>query len=507
MALNVDAERREEAEIANFISGDSGPLIKSVPIFRAGNYSHKGKGAWSEKDLQEVAQNFQTLKAANEHVPPIKSTHEPDNRGLPVVGWIENVVAKGKDLFADFRLVSDKAADMIKAKALRFRSAELHTKDRPWVRPDGTRMANVLRAVAFVPIPEVKGMPDIEFQFASFAEAGDDYVALNYQEDIMPKKWRHLKTGEIRTQDMGDNKDWVMFEEKDAEAEAGQAAAAEGGEAPATETETPAAAPAANPEDKPAAEPEPEAHADKPADADPAAEPEKAADDKEDETCMQEDVEIECPECGKKIKIPDAGGPCPECKAELTAAAVKKAAEAVKAADAKPEDAKPEADMAAGKDGEKPSENYGKPKVPFAGAGQVLTFDEARAAVADMDVEALRDQVANAYMETHKAKAEFAETWTDRMIADGKMTPAQRDRAAVLAGPGCDAGSLSFGDEKETFAESFRRYVEAGAKVIDFGEIATQRGPDAGSRQSAVAMSDEQVKAEIERIKKGEAPK
>ncbi|NIM07089.1 MAG: hypothetical protein GTO40_14130, partial [Deltaproteobacteria bacterium] len=195
------AEQREAQAVNSFLQFSSKqPLLKGVQIFRAGDYSHKNKGAWNAQDLQQIASNFKMLKAAGEHVPPLKSSHEDDNRGNPVLGWAEKVYAVGKDLFADFRLVSNRVLDLIKRKAFRFRSAELHDQPRPWTRPDGSRLGNVLRAVSFVPIPEVKGMDEIT---ATLSESGLAYVALadedeagvaiNYQGDKMDPKDKNKK--------------------------------------------------------------------------------------------------------------------------------------------------------------------------------------------------------------------------------------------------------------------------------------------------------------------------
>ena len=533
MTLNADAERREEADIATFITyGESGPVLKNVPIFRAGDYSHKGKGIWNTSDLAEVAKNFQTLKNANELIPPIKSSHDPDNRGLPVLGWIERVVAKGKDLLADFRLISDQVVDLIKKGGFRFRSAELHSSDRPYLRPDGSRLSNVLRGVAFVPVPEVKGMPDIRFEFASFEEAGDEAVSVNFEEDSPMPKWRHTKTGQVTTEDMSGKADWEKFTEddpkakKDGEAEgqgdqaddgaAGQAKEGDA-EADAGQGETEAGEGEAGAEDGQSDAEGAEEGEDGDAEAgDGEAETEDNADgqagegetenhadkDKEkDAAACQDMAKIACPECGKQIEIEAAGGPCPECKANLTAAAVKKALEAMKAAD---KGKATKAQEGNGKD--KDAEKYGKPKVPFASEDGTLNFEAARAAVADLDVETLRDNYARTLVANHEAKNDIAEAWADRMVAEGRMVPAQRDRGARLRGAACDVGSLPFGDEQETFAEAFRKYVEAGGKVIDYGETATQDGPDAGARKASAShtMSDDEVKAEVERIKKGE---
>lgn len=191
MPPETEAERREAESINSSLQFSSDqPLLKGIHIFRAGDYRNKKKGNWTPQDLKDIESHFGMLKNAGEHIPPLKSSHEDDNRGNPVLGWAEKVYAVGKDLFADFRLVSEKVKDLITSKAFRFRSAELHDKPRPWTRPDGTLLANVLRAVSFVPIPEVKGMEEItaalsdgSLSYISLAGDSEEVVAINFQGD------------------------------------------------------------------------------------------------------------------------------------------------------------------------------------------------------------------------------------------------------------------------------------------------------------------------------------
>ena len=99
------------------------------------------------------------------------------------------------------------------------------------------------------------------------------------------------------------------------------------------------------------------------------------------------------------------------------------------------------------------------------------------------------------------------EGWADKIISEGRMTPAQRDSALFLGGAAAARSKYKFEDSVESFADRFRKFVEAGGKVIDFGEHGTQDGAYAGSGKSSETMSDEEVKAEVERIKRGEPPK
>lgn len=205
MPPETEAERREAQLINSFLQFSSDQLLlKGIHIFRAGDYSNKKKGNWTPEDLKAIQANFEMLKAADEHVPPLKSSHEDDNRGNPVLGWAEKVYAVGKDLFADFRLVSEKVLDLIKRKAFRFRSSELHDKPRPWTRPDGTHLANVLRAVSFIPIPAVKGMEEINamlsdgnLSYISMAGDSEEVVVINFQGDSnMPESAEEKKKRE-----------------------------------------------------------------------------------------------------------------------------------------------------------------------------------------------------------------------------------------------------------------------------------------------------------------------
>jgi len=512
--LDLEATRREETDLAEFISnGTTGPLIKNVSIFRTGDYSHKGKGKWTAADLQEIVRNFNMLSKADELHPPVKSTHENDNRGRPVLGWVEGVRVKGNELLADFRAVSEKIKELIASKGLRFRSAELHSSQMPYIRPDGTKLANVLRGFAFVPVPEVKGLPEIEF--ASYSEDGDPVHVVNYQEDIS-MKYRNQKSGEIVDKNMAGAEGWEPYNEA-GKAATDDAAKAATDAAPDAATDAEPAADAAEDKDK---KDEPAADADPAADAAPAADTAAventdaagtedhaaAKDDENDKTdsAMQEAVKIECPECGKEIEIDVAGGECPECEAKLSAAAVKKALDAMKAADkakaTKAAAAKDAGAKEAGAKGTGAAEKYGKPKVPFT-----ASFDDARAAVANLSAEDLQDLAANALVNAYSEASRETASWVDEQVKAGRVTPAQRDMALKLAGP--VARGANFSDEPgDNFGDVFRKLTEASTPQVNFRETAYQHGPDAGQSDSAVELDDATVQAEVARIKAGKAP-
>ena len=96
--------------------------------------------------------------------PPVKLGHSDAEKflkdeGLPAAGWVENLRRVGDKLFADFKKVPGKIADLIKAGAWRTKSCEIY-----WdIEDNGKKFPRVLKAVSLLGenIPAVSGLNDI----------------------------------------------------------------------------------------------------------------------------------------------------------------------------------------------------------------------------------------------------------------------------------------------------------------------------------------------------------
>lgn len=114
-----------------------------------------------EKDLDDLVANFN----ASVHEPPVTIGHPKDNS--PAMGWVLNLVKKGKDLIAEMALLPE-FAELVKKKVYKKRSIAYYTNF------EGTGK-KVLRHIGFLGgmPPRIKGMPDLVF--AEFADAGGEF--------------------------------------------------------------------------------------------------------------------------------------------------------------------------------------------------------------------------------------------------------------------------------------------------------------------------------------------
>lgn len=150
--------------------------IADVEIFTPGTFRNR---RWTEEDLQEMVKNFDALQG--EVDVPIKVTHADDNRGLPLAGWVTDLKISGKKLVADIMTSSKEFYEWIKNGGYRKRSAEIYLNYKDQA---GKVRGKVLRAVAFVPVPEVKSLADIEKlddrgnSYALFEESWEEFAEL-----------------------------------------------------------------------------------------------------------------------------------------------------------------------------------------------------------------------------------------------------------------------------------------------------------------------------------------
>jgi hypothetical protein len=148
------AESGAEA-VASTVEEMSGWIVRRVEIFKAGTY--RGV-AYSEDDLEQMADNFKTLKDSQQFDPVFKKNHS--ERVEDQIGWIVGVYAEGELLLADIHITDWEAYDKIRSKTWRYLSSEIYT---PALAADEFDEVNgyVLRGVAIVSVPKVKGLKGI----------------------------------------------------------------------------------------------------------------------------------------------------------------------------------------------------------------------------------------------------------------------------------------------------------------------------------------------------------
>ena len=145
--------------------------INGVEIFRAGTYKlRRGDGStetitYSDKDVAELAENTNALLAAKKHEPPAKLGHDDDQAlakmaGLPAIGWVKRVIAKGASLYADFGQVPELVAEAIRRGRYKHISSEIYDGTQTRENFGDIVKGLSLRAVALLgaDVPVVKGM-------------------------------------------------------------------------------------------------------------------------------------------------------------------------------------------------------------------------------------------------------------------------------------------------------------------------------------------------------------
>jgi len=116
--------------------------LKGKEIFSVGTWNGI---EFSEKDLDELISNFNTLK--DSFKVPLKFGHDEDHKdGQPAIGWISRVFKEGGKLLADFTDIPKTVFDAINAKLYRTISVEILLN----AKINGDRFFNVLDAVALL---------------------------------------------------------------------------------------------------------------------------------------------------------------------------------------------------------------------------------------------------------------------------------------------------------------------------------------------------------------------
>jgi phage I-like protein len=120
-------------------------MSKLFKVFIAGKYP---QGEITESDLQQIADNYSPAY----HEAPLTLDHKREGSAL---GWIESVIAKGKELWVSFSKVSDEAKQLTNEGKYKRPSIEIANYDG---------VGKYLRAVSLVNFPQVKGLPEMQFQ-------------------------------------------------------------------------------------------------------------------------------------------------------------------------------------------------------------------------------------------------------------------------------------------------------------------------------------------------------
>lgn len=152
-------------------------LIEEKKLYRITGVEIFSVGKWNDRkithdDLQDMVRSFNDLKVGWR--PFLKLGH--DNKqlvakvnGLPAIGWVENVYARGDKLLADFNDIPEKVFNLIKQKSYRKVSCEVYFG----LDVNGTKYNAVLGAVALLGAenPGVMNLTDILGQFEKWEQS------------------------------------------------------------------------------------------------------------------------------------------------------------------------------------------------------------------------------------------------------------------------------------------------------------------------------------------------
>lgn len=147
--------------------------MAGVEVFADGVY--RGR-AYTETECDELVANF--AKFAELLTPTVVLGHEEDQSflertDLPAAGIVSRLYREGNKLLADFKDVPEPVGALIAAKAFRKVSIEHYDADRPFESPDGKQYGElILRRVALLgsEIPQVKVLADLPVPVFSYAD-------------------------------------------------------------------------------------------------------------------------------------------------------------------------------------------------------------------------------------------------------------------------------------------------------------------------------------------------
>ena len=184
------AEVRDIKEIPE-VSKLSGWIIKNVEIFKVGTWK---KRTYTADHLQEMADNFRSLKDAGTYDPVFKKNHS--ERVEDQVGWIYDVRRDGDVLLADLHITDWSAYDKIQEGTWKNLSSEIYL---PALALDEFGInGHVLRGVAIVSVPQVKGLKGLVLNSEILEEEKGGVIVKREQVEALLKKWNKYSEDELK---------------------------------------------------------------------------------------------------------------------------------------------------------------------------------------------------------------------------------------------------------------------------------------------------------------------
>ncbi|NGY84870.1 hypothetical protein F6Y03_30580 [Bacillus megaterium] len=109
---------------------------------------------YTVENLQEMADNFKSLREENLLEPPMKVDHSESARDQ--IGWIDNLYVEGDSLLADVLFTEEEAMEKVKRGTWKKVSAEIYSNYKE--QANGKTYGMVFRALSIVSIPQLKGI-------------------------------------------------------------------------------------------------------------------------------------------------------------------------------------------------------------------------------------------------------------------------------------------------------------------------------------------------------------
>lgn len=150
-----------------FEEKEKGYLLKGVEAFKAGTW--RGK-PYTVENLQEMADNFKTLREEGLLEPPMKVDHSESARDQ--IGWIADLYVKDDALLADVLFTEEDAMKKVKRGTWKKVSAEIYT--RYTEQSNGKDYGMVFRALSIVSIPQLKNIKGIVLNSENLEQGGLD---------------------------------------------------------------------------------------------------------------------------------------------------------------------------------------------------------------------------------------------------------------------------------------------------------------------------------------------
>ena len=163
------AEAMEKVKSGKY-DADSGPYsLTGVEVFATG--THNGD-KYTEADLDDMVAAFGHL----DYKPPLKAGHSEDRKGMPALGWVQNLRRMGEKLVADFIDLPRLVYDAIRDKRYNTVSSEVYWN----LERGGKKYRRALKAVALLgaEIPAVANLRPLHEMFDAHAEAVHEGASL-----------------------------------------------------------------------------------------------------------------------------------------------------------------------------------------------------------------------------------------------------------------------------------------------------------------------------------------